>query len=148
MLSPFGYTLRTPPEFLSGGWATMDLWVAPLITCLYALLTCGQPCWVPAHRAVVRWLDAVGVQSASGQVVEGEPKGVDELTAQAICALMLITLFSWKALAMHGHVQVKEVKERVRGHGALEANGESTLPVWVEHRDFADNAIIGVNRSH
>jgi hypothetical protein len=81
----------------------MDLWVAPLITCLYALLTCGQPCWVPAHRAVMRWL---------GRVFEEKPKGVDELTAQAICALVLIALFSWRALATHGPVQVKDVERR------------------------------------
>jgi len=100
----------------------MDLWVAPLITCLYALLTCGQPCWVPVHRAVMRWL---------GRVFEEQPKGVDgvdELTAQAICALVLIALFSWRALATHGLVQVKDVKEKPRENGVLKANGKSTRP--------------------
>ncbi len=95
----------------------MDLWAAPLITCLYALLTCGQPCWVPAHRAVMRWL---------GRAFEEEPKGVDELTAQATCALVLIALFSWRALATHGVVQVKDGKETDRRNGTLKANGEST----------------------
>jgi len=95
----------------------MDLWVAPLITCLYALLTCGQPCWVPAHRVVMRWL---------GRVFEEMPKGLDELTAQAICALVLIALFSWRALATHGMVQVTDVKETARGNGTPKANGEST----------------------
>ena len=95
----------------------MDLWAAPLITCLYTLLTCGQPWWVPAHRAVMRSL---------GRVVEGEPKGVDDLTAQAICALVLIALFSWRALATHGLVQVEDVKEKDRGNGVLTANGGST----------------------
>ena len=95
----------------------MDLWAAPLITCLYALLTCGQPYWVPAHRAGMRWL---------GRALEEEPKGVDDLTAQAICALVLIALFSWRALATHGSVPVKDVKEKDRGSGALKANGESS----------------------
>lgn len=95
----------------------MDLWAAPLITCLYALLTCGQPCWVPAHRAVMRWL---------GQVFEEKPKGVDELTAQAICALVMVILFSWRALATHGLVQAKDVKETDRGNGTRKANREST----------------------
>ena len=114
MLSPFGYTLRTPPEFLPGGWTTMDLWAAPLITCLYALLTCTQPCWVPAHRAVMGLLDAVGVRSANGQQLEGAPEGVDELTAQAICAIVLIVLFSWRALATHGQVQTKDVRKKAQ----------------------------------
>ena len=95
----------------------MDIWAAPLITCLYALLTCGQPCWVPAHRAVMRWL---------GQAFEEKPKGVDELTAQAICALVLIALFSWRALVTYGVVQVKDVKKTAIGNGTLKANGEST----------------------
>ena len=90
----------------------MDLWAAPLITCLYALLTCTQSCWVPAHRTVMRWLDAVGVQSADGQQLEGMPKGVDGLTAQAICAIVLIVLYSWRALATHGQVQIKEVRKK------------------------------------
>jgi hypothetical protein len=147
MLSPFGYTLRTPPEFLPGGWTTMDLWIAPLITCLYALLTCGQSYWVPAHHAVMGWLEAVGVQSASGQVFEGKMKGVDELTAQAICALVLIALFSWRALATHGQVQVKHVKKKVRGDGTIKANGESAPLVWVERRYISDGAMIGVNEN-
>lgn len=94
----------------------MDLWAAPLITCLYALLTCGQPCWVPAHRAVMRWL---------GRVFEEKPQGVDELTAQAICALVMIAMFSWRALATHGLGQAKHVKETDRGNGARKSNRES-----------------------
>ena len=94
----------------------MDLWAAPLITCLYALLTCGQPCWVPAHRAVMSWL---------GRVFEEKPKGVDDLTAQAICALVMIAMFSWRALATHGLVRAKDVKETDSGNGARKANRES-----------------------
>ena len=92
----------------------MDLWAAPLITCLYALLTCTQPCWVPAHRAVMGWLDVVGVQSANGQQLDGKPKGVDELTAQAICAIVLVVLYSWRAMATHGQVQIKEVRRKAQ----------------------------------
>ena len=84
---------------------------------------------MPAHHTVMRWLDAVGVQNAGGQVFEGRSKGVDGLTAQAICALMLIALYSWRALATHGPVQVKEMTEKAQGNGVVQANGESTPSV-------------------
>lgn len=74
MLSPTGYTLRTPAELGAYGWTTVDLWCAPLVTGLYALLTHAQPAWAAAHAVLVEFTSGSG--AGSGSVgVDGKDEG-------------------------------------------------------------------------
>ncbi|THG92943.1 hypothetical protein EW145_g8527, partial [Phellinidium pouzarii] len=49
MLRPTGWALATPAELRAYGWTTIDIWCAPAITALYALLTHAQPFWAELH---------------------------------------------------------------------------------------------------
>jgi hypothetical protein len=84
-LDPTTLVLRTPPELQAYGWTTADLWCAPLITGLYALLTHAQPFWADAHALLGGLLG--GVQLDKGI------EAVDPEVARAVCALLLGTLF-------------------------------------------------------
>ncbi|KIK03761.1 hypothetical protein K443DRAFT_676433 [Laccaria amethystina LaAM-08-1] len=84
-LDPTTLVLRTPPELQAYGWTTADLWCAPLVTGLYALLTHAQPFWAEAHTLLVGLLG--GVQLDKGI------EAVDPEVARAVCALLLGTLF-------------------------------------------------------
>lgn len=53
MLSPTGFSLCTPTELRAYGWTIADLWCAPLVTGLYALLTHAQPAWAELHAFLV-----------------------------------------------------------------------------------------------
>ena len=53
MLSPSGFSLCTPTELRAYGWTIVDLWCAPLVTALYALLTHAQPAWAQLHAFLV-----------------------------------------------------------------------------------------------
>jgi hypothetical protein len=87
-LAPYSLTLATPPEVLPYGWTTLDLWVAPTITGLYALLTHAQPYWAELHYALLGWLQA----APEGGVADLAP--VDPEIARAACAVILAGLFS------------------------------------------------------
>jgi len=97
-LHPTPLTLTTPTELLPYGWTTTDLWSAPLITGLYALLTHAQPFWANAHASILGWIG-----STSGK--EMEP--VDYETARAACAVVLMVLFSTRAINNFGGLQKK-----------------------------------------
>ncbi|KAI0831658.1 hypothetical protein BC628DRAFT_1415182 [Trametes gibbosa] len=84
---PYALTLTTPSEFLPYGWTTTDLWCAPLVTGLYALLTHAQPFWADAHRVALGWLGGADKAAA-----------VDPETARALCALVLAGLFATRAV--------------------------------------------------
>jgi len=101
-LHPTPLTLTTPGELLPYGWTATDLWCAPLITGLYALLTHAQPFWADAHASVFGWLGSV---SATGQDNTVQP--VDYETARAACAAVLMVLFSTRAIKSFGSVQQK-----------------------------------------
>ncbi|TDL20151.1 hypothetical protein BD410DRAFT_791234 [Rickenella mellea] len=107
MLHPAGYALATPPELSARGWTTMDIWVAPLVTGLYALTTHTQPAWGAVHEGVytlVRW-------TAMGGDGEGE-KGVhavDRETARAACAILLMGLFITRTMKNFGGDYVREM---------------------------------------
>ncbi|KIY66651.1 hypothetical protein CYLTODRAFT_423253 [Cylindrobasidium torrendii FP15055 ss-10] len=77
-MHPGGLKLQTPPEMLPYGWTTTDLWCAPLITGLYAFLTHAQPFWGELRTSFM------GANTAP----------VDPASARALCALVLVGLFT------------------------------------------------------
>jgi len=83
---PTPLALQTPPELQAYGWAITDLWAAPLVTGIYALLTHAQPFWAGSHVYLTELLGA----SAQGKQVDP----VDSETARTFCALLLAFLFS------------------------------------------------------
>jgi hypothetical protein len=84
-LSPTPLAIQTPPELQAYGWTTIDLWCAPFITGLYALLTHAQPFWADVHAL----LSEAGGKTSSKSTVEP----MDPETARALCAVLLIVLF-------------------------------------------------------
>ncbi|KAG8756686.1 hypothetical protein FRC14_002822 [Serendipita sp. 396] len=115
MLSPYGWHVKTPPEFLPGGWRTMDLWVAPLMTGLYALLTQAQTVWVPYHTYAVQ---RVGKSTIFGSIellestelsdnstitrVTPSVQPMQRTDARSLCALVLAMLFAYRAILNFG----------------------------------------------
>lgn len=91
---PTPLTLTTPPELRPYGWTTTDLWCAPLITGLYALLTHAQPFWANLHVLIVGifW----GHFNERGSKLTTE--AVDPEVARAICTLVLIGMFATRAV--------------------------------------------------
>lgn len=85
--------VTTPSEFRPYGWTTTDLWSAPLITGLYALLTHAQPFWADMHALAFGFLGA-----EPGQKVES----VDPETARAMCLVVLMGLFMSRAVRTYG----------------------------------------------
>lgn len=103
-LQPYQLSLSTPPELLPYGWTTTDLWVAPLITGLYATLTHAQPYFASLHYSAVGWLGAATVGEDGVAVVEA----VDPETARAVCAVILAGLFSARTYKAFSGVQTKK----------------------------------------
>ncbi|GBE82754.1 hypothetical protein BKA93DRAFT_763979 [Sparassis latifolia] len=91
-LHPYALTLTTPAELLPYGWTTADLWCAPLITGLYALLTHAQPFWANVHAAAAGALGAPGPSA--------DP--VDPEVARALCAAVLATVFAARTYRTYG----------------------------------------------
>lgn len=87
-------TVQTPPELQAYGWTTADLWCAPAITGLYALLTHAQPFWADAHSIIAQLL-------GGGQGVNGV-EAVDPEVARAVCAFLLATLFTGRTAKNFG----------------------------------------------
>ncbi|KAJ7632981.1 hypothetical protein FB45DRAFT_745575 [Roridomyces roridus] len=84
-MNPTPLALQTPPELQPYGWTATDLWCAPLITGLYALLTHAQPFWADLHNVLAGMLGA----SVSAKGIEA----VDPETARALCTVVLMGLF-------------------------------------------------------
>ncbi|TDL13363.1 hypothetical protein BD410DRAFT_779251 [Rickenella mellea] len=107
MLHPSGYALATPPELRTRGWTTMDLWVAPLVTGLYALTTHTQPAWGAVHEGVYTLVRGTAV----GGDGEGEKgvQAVERETARAACALLLMGLFITRTMKNFGGDFVREM---------------------------------------
>jgi hypothetical protein len=74
------------------GWTTTDLWCAPLITGLYALLTHAQPFWAEVHSVLSAVLG--GAEFKVGQSVEP----VDPEIVRAACAAFLAIAFSTRTM--------------------------------------------------
>jgi len=96
-LEPTPLTLRTPAQLQPYGWTTTDLWSAPMITGLYALLTHAQPFWAELHIVISTVLGGV-----SDKV---EP--LDPESARALCALILTGIFSTRTAKNFGLVWKK-----------------------------------------
>ncbi|KAJ3728557.1 hypothetical protein C8R42DRAFT_654097 [Lentinula raphanica] len=89
-MNPTPLALQTPPELQAYGWTTADLWCAPLVTGIYALLTHAQPFWAESHTLLTELV---------GMNVQGKPvEPVDAETARAFCALLLACLFSGRTV--------------------------------------------------
>jgi len=82
--------IQTPTELQAYGWTTVDLWAAPLVTGIYALLTHAQPFWADSHVFLAELLGA----GAQGKQVDP----VDPETARALCAILLAFLFSGRTV--------------------------------------------------
>lgn len=93
-LNPTPLSLQTPPELQAYGWTTADLWCAPTITGLYALLTHAQPFWAELHTILSQVL---GSSSLDRPI-----KPLDPETARAVCAVLLSGLFAGRAAKNFG----------------------------------------------
>ena len=102
-LQPYALTLTTPAEMLPWGWTTTDLWAAPFITGLYALLTHAQPFWADAHAVALGWLGTSASEIAKVQPVDAE-------YARALCALVLMGLFSKRTVQSFNKPKAKRVE--------------------------------------
>ncbi|KAF8968286.1 hypothetical protein BDZ97DRAFT_1755336 [Flammula alnicola] len=92
--SPTSLSVQTPPELQPYGWTTADIWCAPTITALYALLTHAQPFWADLHSVLAGILGAASL---------GEPvKPLDPELARAVCAVLLSGLFAGRAARNFG----------------------------------------------
>jgi len=105
MLKPTGYALATPPELQVWGWTTADLWCAPLITGVYALLTHAQPFWAELH-ALLNELAQPYVSDKSLLFTEA----LDAETARSACAVALATLFVSRTVKNFGPGFLKQLK--------------------------------------
>ncbi|OSX64872.1 hypothetical protein POSPLADRAFT_1133806 [Postia placenta MAD-698-R-SB12] len=99
-LQPYSLSLTTPPEFLPYGWTATDLWCAPLVTGLYALLTHAQPFWADAHAVAMGWLGAAATESEKVQPVDPE-------YARALCAVVLAGMFMTRTIKTFSASTVK-----------------------------------------
>jgi len=91
-LYPTPLMLTTPPELRPYGWTTTDLWCAPLITGLYALLTHAQPFWADLHVLIIQLLGGYEDEKDSKLYVAAE--AVDPEVARVVCALLLVGMFT------------------------------------------------------
>jgi len=94
-LHPTPLSLTTPSELLPYGWTAVDLWCAPLVTGIYSLLTHSQPFWETAHGTVFGWLGSSDEKLAP----------VDYEIARAACTVLLMALFSARAVKTYGGVK-------------------------------------------
>ncbi|KAG7453031.1 uncharacterized protein BT62DRAFT_925574 [Guyanagaster necrorhizus] len=97
LMNPTPMMLQTPPELMPYGWTTSDLWCAPAITGLYALLTHAQPFWAEAHTFIFDLLNG-------GAVSEKAVHPVDNDTARAVCAVLLAALFAGRTVKNFRHL--------------------------------------------
>ncbi|THU96339.1 hypothetical protein K435DRAFT_858649 [Dendrothele bispora CBS 962.96] len=88
-MNPTPLALQTPPELQAYGWTIVDLWCAPLITGLYALLTHAQPFWADTHMVLSQMM---------GGVQEKQVEALDTDTARALCAVILAGLFTTRTV--------------------------------------------------
>jgi hypothetical protein len=109
-LAPTALTFTTPTELLPYGWTTMDLWAAPLITGLYALLTHAQPFWATTHAVLAGAMGAApahaDVKDPAGHAQSPGVVPLDPETARAACALVLMAMFTTRVTRNFGGVRV------------------------------------------
>lgn len=102
-------TLTTPPELLPYGWTSTDLWIAPLVTGLYATLTHAQPFFANLHALLFSFFSPLGLASYSPpslkpdySVIEGAVAPLNADDARAVCVLVLSALFSLRVVRTLG----------------------------------------------
>ncbi len=95
-------TLTTPPELLPYGWTATDLWIAPLVTGLYATLTHAQPFFAQLHALLFLFFSPLGLAPLSNSNGSGAVVPVDADNARAVCVLVLSALFSLRAVRTFG----------------------------------------------
>jgi len=91
----------TPPELLPYGWTATDLWVAPLVTALYATLTHAQPFFTRLHALLFAFFSPLGLAQLSfehSKSGEGRVVPLDGNDARAVCVLVLAALFGLRAV--------------------------------------------------
>jgi hypothetical protein len=106
-LKPTPLSLSTPPELLPYGWTSTDLWSAPLVTALYALLTHAQPFWAEAHTLLAHFFFLSGAAASTHGNGEGKNvrvlvDAVDPEVARAACAAVLVAMFVGRAVKNFG----------------------------------------------
>lgn len=96
-LHPTPLSLTTPPELGPYGWTTTDIWCAPVITGLFALLTHAQPFWADLHVVIIQLLGGhLDEKKDSKLYVAAE--AVDPEVARVVCALLLAGMFATRAV--------------------------------------------------
>lgn len=100
-LHPTPLTLTTPPELGPYGWTTTDLWCAPLITGLFALLTHAQPFWADLHVLVIQLLGGHLDENKDTKLYVAA-EAVDPEVARVICALLLAAMFTTRTVKNFG----------------------------------------------
>jgi hypothetical protein len=108
MLSPGGWHLSTPAELQAWGWTTMDLWVAPTVTALYALMTQIQPFWVQLSAL----LAAFAGFEAEDEKATPTLGVMDMDSARSVCIIILSTLFTVRAAYNFGGALWKRTPAR------------------------------------
>ncbi|KAG8942789.1 hypothetical protein FRC04_003484 [Tulasnella sp. 424] len=106
MLSPTGWSIQTPPELQPGGWASLDLLSAPFITSLFATLTQSQSTWRSATATAGEYVSAFNLTTPEGSISGEKPVpgngGLDDDTARAMCTVLLMLMFSGRAVKNFG----------------------------------------------
>ncbi|RXW23443.1 hypothetical protein EST38_g2424 [Candolleomyces aberdarensis] len=97
-LNPTSLSVQTPPELQPYGWTATDLWCAPAVTAIYALLTHAQPFWAELHTIIYESLSGPQAQAQGKPAVEP----LDPELARAICAVLLSGLFLGKTAKNFG----------------------------------------------
>lgn len=98
---PYSLTLSTPPELLPYGWTTTDIWCAPLMTGFFALLTHAQPFWAELHAVIAGILGAPDTTKVAP---------LDPEVARAVCAVILTTMFTTRAVKNFGGSELPSEK--------------------------------------
>ena len=108
----------TPPELLPYGWTATDLWIAPLVTGLYATLTHAQPFFAHLHALLFSFFSPFGLAPLSFQYAtpgSPDPEGVviplEAADARAVCVLVLSALFGLRAVRTFGSGIAKSESE-------------------------------------
>jgi hypothetical protein len=96
-LHPTPFTLTTPPELGPYGWTTTDLWCAPLITGLFALLTHAQPFWANLHVVIIQLLGGHLDENKDSKLYVAA-EAVDPEVARVVCALLLVAMFTTRTV--------------------------------------------------
>lgn len=99
----------TPPELLPYGWTATDLWLAPLVTGLYATLTHAQPFFAHLHALLFSFFSPFGLAPLSSQyttagkpIPDGMVVPLEAADARAVCVLVLSALFGLRAVRAFG----------------------------------------------